>query len=208
MSNDEKQISNSKIQEYKSSYWDVKFIPDFISSNDSTTLFNETEHLFDINNKIQKRRSNMTLGERDGMTYKVSFGYGSNEKEVIRKTLSYSKISSLKPIKDRIETYLEKSFPMCAILRYPNGSYGIKRHRDREVPARSIIVGLSVGETRTLVISSPKNNIDPLRLNLTPGSLYIFYPPTNERAFHCIEEDSTKKNCRISFTFRTNWTAE
>lgn len=195
------------IKEYKSAYWHVKFISNFINQSESEILNKKTEHLFTKHGKIQKRRTNLTMGLTDGMTYKVNFGYGENRKETIRKTLAYNIIPELSNIKEKLEQLLEVKFPMCALLRYPNGNYGIKRHRDKEVPKGSIIVGLSVGETRTLTISSPQNNIDPLKLELSPGSLYIFYPPTNDRAFHCIETESNRLNPRISFTFRTNWTS-
>lgn len=198
--------NDQEVQEYKSSYWHVLFIPRFISKIEAVLLFAETEHLFTVNKKIQKRRSNLTLGNTAGMTYKVRFGYGANQKETVRKTLAYSEVPSLVEVTKRVENRLKSKFPMCALLRYPDGLHGIKRHRDREIPVGSTIAGLSVGETRTLTISAPKNNIPPLHLQLLPGSLYVFYPPTNERSFHCIEEEPKRTKCRISFTFRTNWT--
>lgn len=205
-------LETISVQEFKSSYWNVVLIPNFLTSEEADLLMKEGESLFEDEGKIQKRRTNLTLGERKGMKYKVKFGYGSSARTTIRQTLAYESIPSLVLIRSKIEKIASKNgenvnFPMCAALRYPNGKYGIKRHRDREVPAGSIIAGLSVGERRTLVLSQPRGG-EPCKLDLSPGSLYIFYPPTNERAFHSIEEEPDRKGARISFTFRTNWTSE
>jgi alkylated DNA repair dioxygenase AlkB len=93
-------------------------------------------------------------------------------------------------------------------LRYPDGATHIKRHRDREVPAGSTIAGISVDETRTLVLSTWKKDVKSLSLELKPGSSYAFLPPTNERSFHAIEAEPDKKGARVSFTFRTNWRSD
>jgi alkylated DNA repair dioxygenase AlkB len=211
-----------KSLQFKSSYWNVVLIPDFLSQAEASSLFFQGEALFSSLGKIQKRRTNVTLGDRDGMTYKVEFGYGKTKRSTTRQTIAYKNISILPDIKSRVEKVVANldpsfsqgkevspkvSFPMCAALRYPNGNYGIKRHRDREVPSGSIIAGLSVGEKRTLILSDPKGNHSE-RLDLTPGSLYIFYPPTNDRSFHEIEEEPKRSKPRISFTFRTNWTPD
>lgn len=200
------------VQEFKSAYWHVVLIPDFLTQSEANALMKEGESLFSAEGKIQKRRTNLTLGERKGMKYKVTFGYGKTARTTVRQTLAYKSVPSLSSIKDRVEKITRRNgetinFPMCAALRYPNGKYGIKRHRDREVPAGSIIAGLSVGEQRTLILSKPKGD-ETCKLVLSPGSLYIFYPPTNDRAFHAIEEEPERKGARISFTFRTNWTSE
>lgn len=190
------------VQEFKSAYWNVVLIPNFLTSMEADLLMKEGESLFEDEGKIQKRRTNLTLGERKGMKYKVTFGYGSSARTTVRQTLAYESIPSLGSIRNKVEKIVSRNgenvnFPMCAALRYPNGKYGIKRHRDREVPAGSIIAGLS----------RPKGG-ESCKLDLSPGSLYIFYPPTNERAFHSIEEEPERKGARISFTFRTNWTSE
>lgn len=179
-----------------------------MTPEEAKLLMKQGESCFKAAGKIQNRRTNLTFGTKAGMTYKVSFGYGANQTETIRKTLEYDKIPCLSSIVEKVERELEAKFPICAALRYPNGSKGIKRHRDREVPAGSTIAGLSVGESRTLIVSAWGKNPTPLRLELTPGSLYVFHPPTNEKAFHCIEEEPERKGSRISFTFRTNWTPD
>jgi 2OG-Fe(II) oxygenase superfamily len=138
------------IQEFKSAHWNVVLITNFLTSAEADKLMKEGESLFAAQGKIQKRRTNLTLGEREGMKYKVTFGYGASARTTIRETLTYESIPSLPDIRNRVEKMVNSeknvSLPMCAALRYPSGKYGIKRHRDREVPAGSIIAGLSVGE--------------------------------------------------------------
>ena len=205
MSADDSKIAYS---EYKSAYWHVLAFDAFSSPDEAKTLMVESEALFTAQGKIQRRRTNLTLGERAGMTYKVMFGYGESAKTTVRRTLAYEAIRSLPTIRARVERQLKASFPLCAALRYPDGAHGIKRHKDREVPAGSTIAGISVGETRTLVLSTWKKDVKPLSLELKPGSLYVFLPPTNERSFHAIEAEPDKKGARISFTFRTNWSSD
>jgi hypothetical protein len=196
---------NQVCQTYKSIHWNVSFYPNFLTREESELLHLESERCFAKHNKIMNRRTNITFGDTDGMTYKVGFGPYA-ESKVTRTTIKYDNIPSLPKIKERIEALLKEKFPICAGLRYPNGLYGISRHRDREVPTGSTIAGLSVGEVRKLKISSWAGK--PIEIDLTLGSLYVFHPPTNDKSMHSIETDPTKGKSRTSFTFRTNWTPD
>ena len=126
-------------------------IENFIADDEATLLFQETDALFMKHNKIQNRRLNLTVGDDSKMTYKVSFGYGKNQKETVRKVLDYNSIPSLSNIKERVEMQLDSSLSICAILRYPKVK-GIKRHRDREIPKDSIIAGVIDRWTKDITV--------------------------------------------------------
>ena len=89
------------------------------------------------------------------------------------------------------------NFNVCVIQQYPNGKYGIQKHRDKEM--NGMICGISVGQTRTL--SMYKYNTNVLNQPLNNGSLYLILPPTNDFFLHAIEKDSSR-GVRYSLTFR------
>jgi alkylated DNA repair dioxygenase AlkB len=179
--------------EFRGNNFNVDFYENFLSQE-------ESEYVFNILEKNVKWSSNITPGKRvnqtygdDGLTYEIHW-YGKTTK---RKVYPWSDMNILKTIRDKIQEITNEKYNICVVQRYPSGKVGINAHRDKEMKKGTTICGLSLGETRTLSING-KNNIN---LSLTPGSLYIFNPPTNEYNTHCIDKDDTT-NPRISLTFR------
>ena len=100
-----------------------------------------------------------------------------------------------------MEKICGQQFEMCLIQYYRSGKIGIVPHRDNVLKKNIAIVGLSLGQTRTLVNAAYEGKRE-IRTELVDGSLYVMNPPTNDRWTHSIPIDERAKKPRISLTFR------
>lgn len=170
--------------------FNVHLYPNFLNHKISNDLFTI---LMTLCSEDPNRRQTYLFGEKD-IEYTVTIGGKATE----YKTTSWDQLPILIPIKKLIEQVTGDKYTVCVIQYYPNGATGIKPHRDKEMKPGTTIAGLSLGQTRTLSLFRYGQTI-PIQLH--PGSLYIFHPPTNDYWSHSIVTDSTK--CpRISLTFR------
>lgn len=187
-----------KAVKYVSSTFNVTYIPSFLDSNISRDLFYLCENL---SWKNKDRRCNLTFGE-DGFYYKVTIRNNSYN----RKMISWDSFPILNELKLLAETETGCKFNCCAIMRYPNKSVGIKRHRDKEMIDGSTICGISLGNIRTLKLYPPKfGDSKEVDLKLLPGSMYILKPPTNSYWTHEIPSEisnNSSNEIRFSLTFR------
>lgn len=166
----------------------VDFYPEFLS----TKKAEELERY--LNQKLEwkkGRRSNFTFGDK-GLVYEVKF----SQKTVQREAIPWD--PELVKIRDLVSKLTSEKFTICVVMRYPTGKVGINPHRDKEMKHGTMIAGVSLGETRTLVVSRGKTSHE---WELPTGSLYVLKPPTNDYWSHEIPKDATI-NARISLTFR------
>lgn len=152
------------------------------------------------------KRVNCTYGD-DGLVYEIKFGgYGGRPLTIIkRKAIPWTEVLN---ILNKISTLLTRgvtSYPaynFCVAMCYPTGKIGINHHKDKEMTKGTTICGWSFCSERTLTMGHPKYiDTSNISINLPPGSMYEFVPPTNDHWTHCIEKDNTKEK-RISLTFR------
>jgi alkylated DNA repair dioxygenase AlkB len=102
-----------------------------------------------------------------------------------------------------VEKMVDEKFNVCVVQRYPNGSYGINPHKDKEMIIGTTICGISFGAKRKLRLHSPKYmKLDNIELDLEHGSLYVLKSPTNTYWSHEIVKDKNINKPRISLTFR------
>lgn len=184
---------------------DVRFFRQLYSPERAREIFEILEREIQWSKSITKgRRTNQTYGN-EGLVYKVSFGgYGDRPlKEVERIAQPWTDVSILLALKKDVQLTTGEDYNFCVIQRYPSGKVGINPHRDKEMVSGTTICGLSFGATRKLTLTPPKFFGDETdrSFTLTPGSLYILCPPTNDKWLHSIEEDETTEP-RISLTFR------
>ena len=130
-----------------------------------------------------------------------------------------------KKINTYITTYISKhikniptllpNINSCLINKYRNGKDHISPHRDTHLSfgLEPTIVGISIGETRTLDIKRVKNNdntkrlskqdkeYENLTLELENNSMFIMAGSSQRFYSHSIPECDTDK-CRYSLTFR------
>ncbi len=137
------------------------------------------------------RRVNQTFGD-EGLVYEIHW-YG---KTTQRKAQPW--LPCLIPVRDVLEKLTNQKYNICVVQRYPSGKVGINPHRDREMKAGTTICGISLHQSRTLAMLRGNKTVN---VPLESGSLYIFYPPTNDYWAHSIPKDDTKEP-RISLTFR------
>lgn len=168
----------------------VGFYPNFYSEDEATALYTEIDKYLD---KGKSKRSSKSFGEA-GLEYVIHW-YG---KTTVRKLIDWTKYPILLKIRDKLTAVVPEDYNTVVVQRYPSGKCGIKPHRDKEMKRGTVIAGLSLGQTRTLALQRGSKTY---KLTLTPGSLYILRPPTNDLWSHCIEEDDSVSP-RISLTYR------
>ena len=88
----------------------------------------------------------------------------------------------------------------CLINKYPNGKHHISPHRDSILSfgEKPTIIGLSLGETRTIFFENNKNNFS---FNLESGSMLIMAGSSQKNYLHSIKK-SDSRNVRYSLTLR------
>jgi alkylated DNA repair dioxygenase AlkB len=165
----------------------VDYYSNFLPSDQASKLYSY------LNSKLTwkpNRRSNYTFGS--SIVYEIKFKNAT----VKRPTIPWD--PELAKIRDLVTEITGQKFTVCVVMHYPSGKTGINPHRDKEMKKGTIIAGVSLGETRSLIMSRGNQGYE---WELQSGSLYVINPPTNDYWAHEIVKDETL-NPRISLTFR------
>lgn len=187
-------------------YINLDIYHQYLNKNYSDVVYNEImKYMIDTKGdiSIKRRRTKFIFGD-PGLVYSVEYWNSGNPNTTYTKAISWTDLPCLIPIKEIIERTIIPSRPkfnFCAIQLYPSGEVGINPHRDKE---GTIIIGLSLGATRTLELTPPSflDGEPKICEELGHGSLYVFLPPTNDYWLHSIPKDHRVKEPRISLTFR------
>jgi len=88
----------------------------------------------------------------------------------------------------------------CLINKYENGNHHIAPHRDcpKSFGEKPTIIGLSLGDTRTITFENDK---DKINFDLESGSVLIMAGSSQKDYLHSIKKNNSK-NVRYSLTFR------
>ena len=117
----------------------------------------------------------------------------------------------LKDISDLISSLTNHKFNFVLVNRYNDGSDHMGEHRDDEVDlvSKSAIASVSLGQHRDFVFrhkdargKDAKRKIDPVKLELSHGSLLMMNHPTNVYWFHSLPVRKKAMCPRINLTFR------
>ena len=117
----------------------------------------------------------------------------------------------LKQVNDIITSVTGHTFNFVLVNRYKDGSDHIGEHRDDEADLvqGSLIASLSLGQARDFIFRhkdarglAAKRKIDPIKLELTHGSLLMMNHPTNEFWYHSLPVRKKAALPRINLTFR------
>ncbi len=182
---------------YQHNHLNFDYIPKFLTENEADAVFLVCNRL-PWTERHLKRRANMTYGD-EGLVYVVKF----RNNVVVRKAISWDRLPILATLKAKVERETGTVYNFCAVMRYPNGDFGIGRHRDKEMIDGTTICGLSVGQERTFILTPPFfEGCDEVSINLQHGSLYAIKPPTNNYWTHEIPKEPRKIGVRYSLTFR------
>lgn len=185
---------DSKTHQYLDTYLDVKLINNFISAEESKTLYEKIFPYFaESKNGRMGKRSYKLFG--DPNTKYVVKLYG---KVFVKELTEWEEVPELIKIKEKLESITNTQFNVCSIQYYESGKCGIDHHKDKEMVLGTKICGISLGETRTLQLSRFNDKYD---IKIEDGSLYILDGLTNQYWTHAIPKDETV-NGRISLTFR------
>jgi alkylated DNA repair dioxygenase AlkB len=188
---------------YRKERLEVDFYHNFLDPETAQDLYQHLE-------KHAQWRRDITPGRRVNQNYGddgVSYEYSLRGNLIHRPTCPWSELPVLESLRDAVSNVSRNRYNYCVVQRYPSGRVGINPHRDKEMKHGTDIAGLSLGATRVLTLTPPRfNRVDtnPINISLTPGSLYILRPPTNDYWTHSIEKDLTVTESRVSLTFRLN----
>lgn len=188
------------MQKYTRPGMNVDFYPALYSAEDSKYIYDTLEQEIKWLKPMRDTQRNNQIYGDDGLVYEVKFSNynGKPEKVTRRKAVSWTECPLLIQIRDGISSITHEKYNICVVQRYPNGNVGISPHKDKEMVPGTTICGLSFGSTRTLSLGRYN---DTVKIDLTPGSMYVLNPPTNDYWTHAIEK-CTEPNARISLTFR------
>ena len=123
----------------------------------------------------------------------------------------WSNAGFLKDICDLISTLTGHKFNFVLVNRYKDGVDHMGEHRDDEtdLEAGSAIASISLGQARDFIFRhadargrSAKRKIEPVKLELSHGSLLMMNHPTNVYWFHSLPVRKRAFLPRINLTFR------
>lgn len=181
------------------------------SKTEADALFQEAEKVikYNANSKVfvhgkwHKVPRKQTAYGDTGLTYTFSGATVSAQ--------PWNNASFLKNICDLVSSLTGHKFNFVLVNRYNDGNDHMGEHRDDEgdlVP-RSVIASVSLGQARDFVFrhvesrgSNAKRKIDPVKLELSHGSLLIMNHPTNVYWFHSLPVRKKAIFPRINLTFR------
>ena len=117
----------------------------------------------------------------------------------------------LKGISDLVSSLTGHKFNFVLVNRYNDGIDHMGEHRDDEADlvARSAIASVSLGQARDFIFRhadargrSAKRKIEPVKLELSHGSLLMMNHPTNVYWYHSLPVRKKAVFPRINLTFR------
>ncbi|XP_066513004.1 DNA oxidative demethylase ALKBH2-like [Hoplias malabaricus] len=118
---------------------------------------------------------------------------------------------TLEYIRDAVTNATGHTFNFVLVNRYKDGQDHIGEHRDdeRELDPTCPIASVTLGATRDFIFrhkdarcGSNKRHIEPVKLELSHGSLLLMNSPTNSNWYHSLPVRKKVKNPRINLTFR------
>lgn len=175
---------------YKYDTFDVSYTPDWLSQSEC----DELTRLLDERTWSTSRRSSLLYGNADA-SYTVSYRGHSHT----RAALDWTDIPILQTILHRLQHSTGRTFQVCAVQYYHDGTVGIGTHRDKEIPIDGHIYGISLGAARVIRFNRGTVTHD---CTLAHGSLYHISGVTNKYWTHEITTDPDITAPRYSCTFR------
>lgn len=169
---------------------DLDYYADYLTAKEATQLFDLLSREF----VQEKRRKSVIIGDA-GVEYRITYR-GATKVTIPR---NWSEFPGLEELKQKIAETVRETLTVCVVQYYPSGEVGILPHRDKEMVAGTKICGLSLGQSRQLVLG--RDGYPPRKVLLESGSLYVMNDPTNQKWLHSITKDNSTK-ARISLTFR------
>ena len=182
------------------------YIPNFISRDEQTELFNYFEESTDFV-PSPSYTNNISRLQKWFQSDKKYFC--PMWKDRFPQWESFEQDVKIIRIQDKIQQYIKNfheqnikipNINSCLINKYPNGHHFIAPHRDSEISfgEEPTIVNLSLGATRTLLFENSNENFS---FDLESGSLFIMGGSSQKSYLHSIKK-SECNNIRYSLTFR------
>lgn len=177
------------------------YYDDFISIEESKTLWNAIEAIFDLSHTI--------IEMPDGEKLELPHGRFNFANECIvnsnlaepwgqRKVWTVEMLS----IKNKIENIAQRKFDVCVGYYYEDGTVGFNYHYD--IPCfddPSILAAVSIGHDRVFSFRHRNNYSDSIDIKVSEGSLIIMGEDCRERYEHGLKVDPNVKGPRIVLVF-------
>ena len=192
----------------------IKVCPDFLSKEQSTSLFN---HLLENISWQQTPMVNPRTGESFLLPRMQGWMSEKDKKaKLYQKTAPDLWTDQVLQVKKAIEESLESvcAFDYVLFNRYRDGQDSINFHRDDEAEGvnerdspRNIIASLSIGATRTFVMKSRHRDkkgspCKKVEYKLSDGYLIVMEGTTQENWVHGVPKEPEIQGERINLTFR------
>ena len=108
----------------------------------------------------------------------------------------------------KVEKFTGLKYNFVLVNRYPDGSVGMGKHRDKEscLGEDPTITGISLGSVRDMQFEPegffPEELPKKIAISLDHGSIYVMHHPTNKYWTHEVLKRPKVCRSRISLTFR------
>ncbi len=183
----------------------VIYEPDFLSRDESQTLFTLISTLFEQGERklIDTETSSYRLNRKT-----MVFIDSDIDKSIIPKIWGNNvKILAFPPellaIKQKLETQLSFKFNICLANYYNSGKNSIGWHSDNEEKgSTSCIASISLGQEREFLFKKKGTNETYKSLLLHHGSLIVMGDGCQENYQHSLPVDKSVKEPRLNLTFR------
>jgi len=118
-------------------------------------------------------------------------------------------VSQLAVVRDKLQRVLNIRFNSCLVNRYRNGDDAMGWHADDEpeLGANPVIASVSLGALRDFDLrhrdaGSETSSIEPFRIPLGEGSLFVMFGATQHHWKHRIRRQRRVTGERLNLTFR------
>jgi len=182
---------------------DVRLLPDFLSSEAATDLFEELIALQGSHKQV--------IVLPDGTEYVSDLMAKFFMDAELTSSEHFSEVwgdraewtDSLRAVRDRIEELTNVYFHLARGIYYVDGTEGMAFHSDPSAyGSTSMIASLSLGAERKFSFRSITDPEDTLTISLPPGSLLLMGEGCQEKYQHALPEDPACNSPRLNLTFR------
>lgn len=183
---------------------DVKYYPNFLSSEEAWNLYKVLLEEYDISN--QRLTIETGSGRIETDSFKILFAtqdlidQKSHPEEIHGKNFVYS--GALKRLKEKVEKLTGKVYDLAMALYYPDGNFFAAYHYDQMTSGpETILPSLSLGEVREFCFKENDTG-EIFSMDLDHGSLLVMGKGCQENYMHSLIQNPKYKNGRINITFR------
>jgi alkylated DNA repair dioxygenase AlkB len=192
------------------------YLPNFITKEEEEEIYNYLEKTSDF---VENPKMNTGISRLQKWYHKEQKYFCPLWKERYPHWMSFEMDNTIIKLIDKIQSFISDfakinkmqlpNINSCLINKYPTGENFIAPHRDSELSfgLEPTIIGLSIGQTRTIDFHRLDKNLDinldktDFSFELESGSIFIM-AGSSQRFYHHSLKKTVCENVRYSLTFR------